>query len=213
MNYIISLMPQIFQGLGETLKIFIITLSSSLVLGLGVGLLRSYSRGIVSKLLQVYIWIMRGTPLMLQLVFIYFGLPIIGLSLNRFSAVILAFLLNYAAYFGEIFRGGIESIDRGQYEAGKVLGFGPYKSFRLIILPQLIKQSLPSLANEIISLIKDTSLVYVVGIGELLRAGKIAANRDVSLLPFLLVGLVYLLITGIMTLGLNKLEARYSYYE
>lgn len=213
MDYLISLMPAMARGLLETVKIFSITLILSLPLGLVLGLVRRSRIKPVARLIEVYIWIMRGTPLMLQIVFVFFGLPVVGLSLDRFPAVILAFVLNYAAYFGEIFRGGIESIDRGQYEAAKVLGFTRTKTFIRIILPQAIKRVMPSLANEVITLIKDTSLVYIVGIGELLRAGKIASNRDVSLLPLVLVGAIYLVMTGIMTIILRKLEYRYSYYE
>ena len=150
---------------------------------------------------------------MLQIVFVFFGLPLIGITFDRFTAVILAFVLNYGAYFGEIFRGGMESIDKGQYEAAKVLGFTPYKIFRRIVLPQMFKIVLPSIVNEVITLVKDTSLVYVVGIGELLRAGKIASNRDVSLIPLALVGVIYLLLTAIFTSIFNKIEDAYSYYE
>ncbi len=213
MEYIFSLMPSMVAGLGETLKIFIITLIVSLPLGVILGILRKSKFKIISRLVGVYIWIMRGTPLMLQIVFIFFGLPLVGISLDRFPAAITAFILNYGAYFGEIFRGGIDSIDRGQYEAAKVLGFTRSKTFVKIILPQALKVVIPSLANETITLIKDTSLVYVVGIGELLRAGKIASNTDASLVPLLVVALIYLGFTGVMTLVLNKIELRYSYYE
>lgn len=122
-------------------------------------------------------------------------------------------MLNYAAYFGEIFRGGIESIDKGQYDAAKVLGFTPAKTFTRIILPQMIKIVLPSVANEVITLIKDTSLVYVVGLGELLRAGKIASNRDVSLVPLVVVGVFYLVLTAVLTAIFQKLEEKYSYFQ
>lgn len=150
---------------------------------------------------------------MLQIVFVFFGLPVVGITFDRFTAVIIAFVFNYAAYFGEIFRGGIESIDTGQYEAAKVLGLSPYRTFTRIVLPQMFKIVLPSIANEVITLVKDTSLVYIVGIGELLRAGKIASNRDASLLPLALVGVIYLLLTAIFTIAFNKVEKRYSYYE
>lgn len=213
MEYIISLMPSLLKGSIETLKIFTITLILSIPIGIALGIIRKSKTGIVSKIVGIYILIMRGTPLMLQIVFIFFGLPMIGISFDRITAVLIAFVLNYGAYFGEIFRGGIESIDVGQYEAAKVLGFSPYKTFTKIIFPQVFKNVLPSLANEVITLVKDTSLVYVVGIGELLRAGKIASNRDASLVPLLLVGLIYLLITLILTKILEGLESKYSYYE
>lgn len=212
-RYIYTLLPSTFQGLVTTLEVFLLTLILSIPLGIIVSLGRLSKVSIVSKITELYIWIMRGTPLMLQIVFVFFGLPIIGITFDRFTAVIIAFVLNYAAYFGEIFRGGMKSIDKGQYEAAKVLGLTPYRTFRRIILPQVLKAVLPSITNEIITLVKDTSLVYIVGLGELLRAGKIASNRDVSLIPLALVGVIYLLLTAILTGVFNKIEGRYSYYE
>ena len=139
---------------------------------------------------------MRGTPLLLQIVFVFFGLPIVGITFDRLPAAMIAFIFNYAAYFGEIFRGGIDSIDKGQYDAAKVLGFNTVQTYTKIILPQMIKIVLPSVANEVITLVKDTALVYVVGLGELLRAGKIASNRDASLVPLVMVGVFYLVLTA-----------------
>lgn len=213
MTYIISLMPSMIDGLLNTLLIFIITLLISLPLGVLIGIVRSSKNNIFSRIFKVYIWIMRGTPLMLQIVFIFFGLPVLGITLGRLPAVLIAFILNYGAYFGEIFRGGIESIDIGQYEAAKLLGLSKFETYKEVIIPQVIKVVLPSLTNEIITLVKDTSLVYIVGIGELLRAGKIASNRDVSLIPLALVGIIYLLLTGIFTNVLNSIEGRFAYYE
>ncbi|MFU0800539.1 MAG: amino acid ABC transporter permease [Xylanivirga thermophila] len=212
-SYIYTLLPSMIDGLMGTLGIFIITLVLSIPLGVLVAIGRLSKIKIVSTITKFYIWVMRGTPLMLQIVFVFFGLPIVGVTFDRFTAVIIAFVLNYGAYFGEIFRGGIESIDRGQYEAAKVLGLTPYKTFKRIILPQMFKIVLPSIANEVITLVKDTSLVYVVGIGELLRAGKIASNRDVSLVPLALVAVIYLMLTAIFTKAFNNMEKKYSYYE
>ncbi len=213
MGYLKDLMPSMLSGTMETMKIFIITLVLSLPLGIVLGVLRKSKIKLLARILEVYILIMRGTPLMLQIVFIFFGLPVIGISLDRYVAVLIAFVLNYTAYFGEIFRGGIDTIDKGQYEAAKVLGFNKYKTFTKIIFPQVFKNVLPSLSNEVITLVKDTSLVYIVGIGELLRAGKIASNRDASLVPLVLVGFIYLCITWVLTILLNKLEEKYAYYE
>ncbi|NLJ97761.1 MAG: amino acid ABC transporter permease [Tissierellia bacterium] len=212
-GYIYTLLPAMIDGLITTLKVFFITLILSIPLGILVSIGRLSKIKLISKTTELYIWVMRGTPLMLQIVFVFFGLPIIGITFDRFTAVLIAFILNYAAYFGEIFRGGMESIDKGQYEAAKVLGLTPYKTFIRIILPQMFKMVLPSIANEVITLVKDTSLVYIVGIGELLRAGKIASNRDVSLIPLAMVGIIYLLLTAIFTGIFNKTERRYSYYE
>lgn len=213
LSYILTLLPSILEGLVMTLKVFFVTLVLSIPLGVIVSIFRLSRFKPLSKITELYIWVMRGSPLMLQIVFIFFGLPIVGIAFDRFTAVIIAFVLNYAAYFGEIFRGGIESIERGQYEAAKVLGLSPYRTFMRIILPQVIKIVLPSISNEVITLVKDTSLVYIVGLGELLRAGKIASNRDVSLVPLVLVTVAYLLLTAIFTVAFNKIEKRYSYYE
>lgn len=212
-SYIYTLLPSMVDGLAMTLKVFFLTIILSIPLGVLVSIGRLSNIKILSMITEFYIWIMRGTPLMLQIVFIFFGLPIVDITFDRFTAVLIAFVLNYGAYFGEIFRGGIESIDRGQYEGAKVLGLTPYKTFRRIILPQMFKRVIPSIANEVITLIKDTSLVYIVGIGELLRAGKIASNRDVSLVPLALVGVIYLLLTAVFTSIFNKIEKAYSYYE
>jgi len=201
------------EGLNTTLSVFFLTLVLSIPLGILVALGRLSNFKPLVALMKFYIWVMRGTPLLLQIVFIFFGLPIVGITFDRYPAAIIAFVLNYAAYFGEIFRGGIESIDKGQYDAAKVLGFTPFKTYQRIILPQMIKIVLPSVANEVITLIKDTALVYVVGLGELLRAGKIASNRDASLVPLLLVGIIYLALTAILTTAFQKLEDRYSYYQ
>ena len=196
-SYFYRLMPAMISGLNTTLKVFSLTLILSIPLGVLVSLGRLSKIKPLNSAVQLYIWVMRGTPLLLQIVFIFFGLPIVGITFDRFTAVMIAFVLNYAAYFGEIFRGGIESIDKGQYDAAKVLGFTPFNTFIRIILPQVIKIVMPSIANEVITLIKDTALVYVV-VRELLRAGKIASNRDASLMPLVLVGIIYLALTALL---------------
>jgi polar amino acid transport system permease protein len=213
MEYILRLLPALLSGLDTTLKVFFLTLILSIPLGVLVAVGRLSKIKPLVALVELYIWVMRGTPLLLQIIFVFFGLPIVGITFDRFPAAILAFVLNYAAYFGEIFRGGIESIDKGQYDAAKVLGFTPAKTFTRINLPQMIKIVLPSVANEVITLIKDTSLVYVVGLGELLRAGKIASNRDVSLVPLVVVGVFYLVLTAVLTAIFQKLEEKYSYFQ
>lgn len=213
MDYIITLIPSIIDGLKNTLGVFVLTLLLSIPLGIVVAILRLSKIKLVSNLSSFYVWVMRGTPLLLQLIFIFFGLPIIGISIDRFPAAIIAFTLNYAAYFGEIFRAGIKDVDKGQFEASKILGLSKCTIFNKVILPQAIKKTLPSIANEVITLVKDTSLVYVVGIGELLRAGKIASNRDASLVPLFLIGVLYLILVAILTKLFNKLEKKYSYYS
>lgn len=209
----INLLPSMIEGVTTTLQVFILTLLLSLPLGLLAAMGRLSKNKFISGAVQLYILVMRGTPLMLQLVFIFFGLPVIGITFDRLNAALLAFVLNYAAYYGEIFRSGIQAIDKGQYEASKVLGFSKAKAFMRIILPQVIKQVLPPVANEVITLVKDTSLVYVVGLGELLRAGKIASNRDASLVPLIAVAVIYLLLTAVLTKGFKVLEEKYAYYQ
>lgn len=213
MDYILGLMPQVLEGLKATLEIFILTLVLSIPLGIIVGLMRTSKSVILSKLSGAYVLIMRGTPLLLQIVVIYFGLPLVGVRFERFPAAIIAFTLNYGAYFGEIFRAGIQAIDEGQIEAAEVLGIRPKDTFFRIILPQAFKTVLPPVANEITTLVKDTSLVYIVGMDELLKIGQIASNRDVSLLPLIVVGTVYLIVIGILSKVLRKIEQKYDYYK
>lgn len=213
MSYIYVLMPSLFRGLTTTLEIFLVTLIVSIPLGILVALGRLSKVKVISVTTQMYIWVMRGTPLLLQLVFIFFGLPTIGITLSRFNAAAIAFILNYGAYFGEIFRSGIESIDKGQYEAAEVLGLTPRRIFFRIIIPQMIKRVLPPVTNEVITLVKDTSLVYVVGLGELLRASKIASNRDASLVPLALAAAFYLVLTAVLTRIFNRFEKKYAYYS
>ena len=158
-------------------------------------------------------WLMRGTPLLLQLIFVFYGLPIIGIVFQRYDAALVAFILNYAAYFAEIFRGGFQAIDEGQFEAARVLRLSYWQTLRKIVIPQVVKIVIPSIGNEVINLVKDSSLVYVIGLGDLLRAGNVATSRDVTLLPLLLVGLIYLILVGICTLILRKVEQRYAYFK
>lgn len=200
------ILPSLIDGLKMTLLLFSITAIITIPLGIIVAIARIYASSVLSRLLQIYIYLMRGTPLLLQLMVAFFGLPLVGITLDRFPAALLAFGLNYTAYFAEIFRGGILAIPKGQFEAIQVLGIGKTRGFIRIILPQVTRISLPAIGNEVISLVKDTSLVYVLGLGELLRAGQIAANTYASLIPFIAVGMIYLLITGIVTLCLNQLE-------
>ena len=212
-NYTGTLFPQVLEGLKVTMEIFLLTLILSIPLGILVALGRLSKIKIINKLTGFYVLIMRGTPLLLQIVFIFFGLPNLNIVIDRFPAAIIAFTLNYAAYFGEIFRAGISSVDIGQNEASQVLGLSKKDTFFRIILPQAFKIILPPIANEIVTLVKDTALVYVIGIDELLRVGKIACNRDSSLLPLLIIGIVYLILIGIFTKIFDKIEKKYQYYN
>ena len=212
-NYTGTLFPQVLEGLKVTMEIFLLTLILSIPLGVLVALGRLSKIKIINKLTGFYVLIMRGTPLLLQIVFIFFGLPNLNIVIDRSPAAIIAFTLNYAAYFGEIFRAGISSVDIGQNEASQVLGLSKKDTFFRIILPQAFKTILPPIANEIVTLVKDTALVYVIGIDELLRVGKIACNRDSSLLPLLIIGIVYLILIGIFTKIFDKIEKKYQYYN
>ncbi len=211
MDLIVQIWPSLMSGLQTTLSLFAIVLIASLPLGIILGILRVFGPKWLQGLIGAYIYVMRGTPLMLQLMFVFFGLPFAGISIARFPAALLAYILNYAAYFAEIFRGGIISVPDGQFEAIHVLKIGKIRGFRRIILPQVFRVVMPSVGNEVISLVKDTSLVYVIGIGELLRAGQIAVNTYATLVPFLAVGVLYLLVTGVVTFLLNKVEQRVEY--
>lgn len=212
-NYIIKLMPQLLTGLGVTLKIFILTLLLSIPLGIIIALMRVSKYKILNKISGIYVLVLRGTPLLLQIIVIYFGLPAIGIKFERFIASIVAFVLNYGAYFGEIIRAGILSVDEGQIEAAHVLGLSSKDTFFRIILPQAVKNVLPPVANEITTLVKDTSLVYVVGIDEILRVATTATNRDVSLMPLVVVGIVYLIVIGIISKIMERVEKKYDYYK
>ena len=208
MNYLLEILPSLMSGLKMTLGVFFITIIGSVPLGILVALGMKSPYFTIRWLINGYIWVMRGTPLLLQLIFVYYGLGMMGITFPRFEAAAIAFIVNYAAYLAEIFRGGLQAIPRGQYDAAKVLGFTRVQTFFKIILPQVIKIIVPSFGNEVINLVKDTSLVYVIGLGDLLRAGNIAASRDVTLEPYLLVGLIYLLMTAIVTVLLRRSETR-----
>ncbi|EOC5546323.1 amino acid ABC transporter permease [Listeria monocytogenes] len=213
MDYIMEILPALLDGAKTTLLVFAVTLVCSIPLGAVVAVGNISKIAPLKFILNIYIWIMRGTPLLLQLIFIYYGLPIIGVVFDRMDAVFIAFILNYAAYFAEIFRGGFLSIENGQYESAKVLGLTYGQTLRKIVLPQVVKRVLPTIGNEVINLVKDSSLVYILGIGDLLRAGKIAMSRDVTLIPLVLVAAIYLALTAILTILFKQLEKRFSYYK
>lgn len=211
MDLIAEITPSLLDGLKTTLLLFLIIVIVTIPLGFLVACVRVYAPKWLSWIIQVYVYIMRGTPLLLQLMIVFFGLPLVGITFDRFSAAVFTFIINYTAYYAEIFRGGILSIPKGQFEAIKVLGIGKINGFRKIIIPQVMRVVLPSVGNEVIALVKDTSLIYILGLGELLRAGQIAANTYASLIPYAAVGVIYLLVTGIVTLALNAIEKKSNY--
>ena len=206
---------QLLKGLGSTCLIFALTLLLSLPLGLLVCFGRMSRFKPLQYVVRFFISILRGTPLMLQILFIYYGLPFIidGLKLPAFPAAIIAFVLNYAAYFAEIFRGGIQSIDRGQYEGAKVLGMTYVQTMRRIILPQVIKRVLPPVSNETINLLKDTSLVYILAMNDILRITRSIVQRDFDTTAFLVAAVFYLFFTFILTKVFGYLEKRYAVYD
>lgn len=213
MDYIISIMPSLITGAKMTLILFFWTLIVSIPLGIivSLGLLSRFKP--LRLILKFYIWIMRGTPLLLQLIFIFYGLPIIGIIFQRYDAALFAFILNYTAYFAEIFRGGFQSIPVGQYESARVLRLSYWQTLSHIIIPQVSKIVIPSIGNEVINLVKDTSLVYVIGLGELLRAGNVATARDVTPVPLVIVGIIYLMMTGIASFLLKKIEHNFAKWK
>ncbi|WP_238263996.1 amino acid ABC transporter permease [Cupriavidus pauculus] len=216
MDYVLSLLPPMLDGAKVTLTLFAITLGLSVPLGLALALLRISAWKPVSTLVNGYIWLMRGTPLMLQMLFIYFALPFVpyvGIRLPDFPAAVVAFALNYAAYFAEIFRAGIQSVERGQYEASKTLGLSYFQTMRRIVLPQMIGRVLPPVSNETITLVKDTSLIYVLALNDILRTARSIVQRDFTTTPFLVAALFYLVMTLVLTWLFQSLEKRYAKYD
>ena len=216
MEYVISLLGPMWSGAQVTLKLFVITMALSIPLGLVLALVRISRLRSLSAAVGAYIWLMRGTPLMLQLLFIYFALPfvpVIGMRLPDFPSAVVAFALNYAAYFAEIFRAGIQSIDRGQYEGAKVLGLTYGQTMRRIILPQMWTRILPPVSNETITLVKDTSLIYVLALNDLLRVARGMVQRDFTFTPFIVAGCFYLGMTLILTWVFQYLERRHARFD
>lgn len=213
MQYLTSLLPTMLEGTVITVELFALTLVMSLPLGVIMAIARISRFKPLNLLMQFYVWLFRGTPLLLQLLFIYYGLGIVGIRLERFTAAVLAFVLNYSAYLAEIYRSGIQSIDRGQYEAADVLGLTYFQTMSKIILPQMFKRVLPPISNEVINLVKDTALIYAIGESELLRVAKTAAVRDFSFTPFIVAALFYLVMNGGIQQFFKWLEAKYDYYR
>lgn len=198
----------ILDGIKLTLLLTLITAIFAFPLGIILALIGISKNKIVSNIIQFYNWIFRGTPLLLQLFFVYYGLPVFGITLSPFTAATLTFVINYSAHICEIFRGSILGIDKGQYEAAKVLGFTYSQTMKRIILPQTLITSLPPLSNEIISLIKSTSLIAVIGMSEILRHSKEIVSRSFTVFPFFICALIYLLIAYLLILMFKKIEKK-----
>ena len=213
MDKIAQIVLPMLEGSEITLEIFLITFLLVLPLGLLIALGHIARFRPLRLLVAAYIWIMRGTPLMLQLLFVYFALPMIGLKLPDIMAALLAFTLNYAAYFSEIFRAGIQSIDRGQYEAARMLGLTYGQTMRRIVIPQMVRRVLPPMSNETINLVKDTSLIYILAMNDLLRVARSIVQREFDMTPFVVAGVFYLAMTFVLTWGFGRLEAHFSKYD
>jgi polar amino acid transport system permease protein len=214
-QYIALLLPQLAEGLLVTVKLFAITIVISIPLGLIVSLGRVSKFRPLQWIISAYLWVFRGTPLMLQLFFVYFGLPSIyiagaSISFEAFPAAVIAFVLNYAAYFAEIFRGGILSVNKGQYEASKALGFTSWQTMRYIVVPQMIRTVIPPVANETITLVKDTALASVISIIDLLKKAQEAVARDANVTAYLVVAVFFLAITFVLTMLFHYVERRFA---
>ena len=211
------MLKQLSEGILVSVEIFVLTLLFSLPLGLIISFGRMSKNPIISFLVKIYIAIMRGTPLMLQLIVVYFAPSIVfGMKISqsyRFTATIIAFSINYAAYFAEIYRSGIESMPVGQYEAAKVLGFNKVQTFFKIILPQVIKRILPPVTNETITLVKDTSLAFAIAVTEMFTIAKQISAKEASVMPLMVAGVFYFIFNYVVAFIMERIEKKLSYYR
>ena len=213
---LITMINLMLEGMGGTCAIFFLTLLFSLPLGMVVALLRMSKNKVVSNVTRAIISVLRGTPLMLQLIAVTYGpyyLFEISVSKNKLIPVVIAFAINYAAYFAEIYRSGIESIPVGQYEASEILGYSKAQTFFRIILPQVIKRIMPSMTNEVVTLVKDTSLAFTVSYVEMFTIGKNLANSQTSFVPFIVAGVFYFVFNAIVDFVMGRAEKSMNYYQ
>ena len=212
---VMQIVQQLFNSMGITMEIFFVTLVTSLILGLGLALVRMSKNRVLSLIAKFYISVMRGTPLMLQLLVVYFGpFFIFGMQITpsyRLKAVLIGFALNYAAYFAEIFRGGLLSVDKGQYEAAKVLGISEMQTKFKIVMPQMFRISLPAVANETIILLKDTALVSTIGLSDLLDVTKEIVNTSTNVSAYAVAAIFYLALSYVLSILFKKLEGKFSF--
>lgn len=211
-----TMIAKMSEGLGKTCAIFFLTLLFALPLGLLVALLRMSKVKVVSAITRGVISVLRGTPLMLQLLAVTYGpyyLFGFGVSRNKLIPVVIAFAINYAAYFAEIYRGGIESMPVGQYEAAQVLGYSKTQTFTRIILPQVVKRILPSMTNEVVTLVKDTSMAFTVSYQEMFTIGKQIANSQTSFVPFIVAGVFYFVFNAVVDFVMGRVEKSMNYYK
>ena len=213
---LLTMIVKMGEGLSKTCAIFSLTLLFSLPLGMVVALLRMSKNWLVSSVTRFFISILRGTPLMLQLLAVTYGpyyIWEVPVARNKLIPVVIAFAINYAAYFAEIYRGGIESMPVGQYEAAEVLGYTKAQTFIHVILPQVFKRILPAMGNEVITLVKDTSLAFVLGIMEMFTQAKAIAAAQTSMMPYVIAGLIYWVFNFVVVMVLNRVEKRMNYYH
>lgn len=213
MDYILNTAAFILEGSKNTFGLYAITIVLSIPLGIlcAIGKVSRFS--ILRSIIGFYTWLFRGTPLMLQLFFSYYGLGVWGLQFTAFQAASITYVLNYGAYFTEIFRGGIQSIDKGQYEAAHCLGMTKKQAMRRIVIPQAIKRVLPPLSNEAITLVKDTALVAAIALSDVTRNAQQIVSRDFTNTPLVLAALFYLLFTTIVVWIFRKIEQKYGFYN
>ena len=213
---LMTMIVKMSEGLGKTCAIFFLTLLFSLPLGMIVALLRMSKVKVVSAITRFIITVLRGTPLMLQLLAVTYGPYYLfgtNVARNKLIPVVIAFAINYAAYFAEIYRGGIESIPVGQYEAAEVLGYTRFQTFMRIILPQVVKRIMPSVTNEVVTLVKDTSMAFTVSYQEMFTIGKQIANSQTSFTPFVVAGVFYYIFNVIVDWAMGRIEKRLDYYR
>lgn len=214
LEQIVNIAKILFSGIGVLAQIFVLTFIFSIPLGIIVAVFRNSKNKIISFLMKGYILLIRGTPIMLQIIVVYFcPYYMFGISYDRFVAIIIAFVINYAAYFSEIFRSGINSIPQGQIEAAYTLGFNKVQTFFLIILPQVVKIILPSMSNEVISLLKTTSLAQIIGVTEMFSLAQKQASYNFSIIPLVLAGGYYLILVFFVSIIFNKAEKKLEYYS
>lgn len=216
MGYIWNVFTMLLKGVGTTTGLFAIVIVVSLPLGFLITMMARCRVAPVRWLANGYIYLLRGTPLLLQLIFLFFGapyLPVIGkyLVFERFTAAVIGFTLNYAAYFAEIFRGGLLGVDKGQAEAAKVLGLSRWQTTTQVILPQMIRVALPSVTNEAVTLVKDTSLLYAVAVPEIIHYANSIVNRDLNVTAFAVAAAIYLVMNTLLTFLLKRLEKKLDY--
>lgn len=212
-EFIRNTVPPIAEGLVVTLQVFAWTIVLSLPLGFVTALLRISRFAPLRAVTGAWIYVLRGTPLLLQVFFVYYALPAIGVTFNNFVAAVIAFVLNYSVYFAEIFRAGIQSVDKGQYEAAKALGLNPIQTMFYVVIPQMVRLVLPPVGNETITLVKDTALVSIVALSDIMRVTKTRVASTGSVMPFLVAAIFYLALTFILSVFFTKLEKKLNYIQ